>query len=256
MIRRHDGLVTFLARERNQAMSDYETTMRSSRVPVEILAESARARFIMRTYYHLLGAIALFVAIEVGLFVSGAAYALAELMLGTSWLLILGGFVVVSWLASRAAATATALGTQYAALVGFVVAEAIIFVPLLVLAQMVAGGGVIESAALTTAAGFAGLTFIAFQTRKDFRFLGGMLRWLGVSALVLIVAGVIFGFGLGTWFSVAMIVFAGAAVLYDTSNIIRHYPEDRYVSAALELFASIALMFWYILRLFLAMSRR
>ena len=56
-----------------------------------------------------------------------------------------------------------------------------------------------------------------------------------------------FGFQLGTWFSVAMIGFAGAAVLYDTSNIIHHYPEDRYVSAAMQLFASIALMFWYVL---------
>jgi uncharacterized protein len=48
---------------------------------------------------------------------------------------------------------------------------------------------------------------------------------------------------------VLMIGFAGAAVLYDTSNIIHAYPEDRYVSAAMQLFASIALMFWYVLRL-------
>jgi FtsH-binding integral membrane protein len=27
------------------------------------------------------------------------------------------------------------------------------------------------------------------------------------------------------------------------------YPEDRYVSAAMQLFSSIALMFWYVLRL-------
>ena len=52
-----------------------------------------------------------------------------------------------------------------------------------------------------------------------------------------------------TYSGCAMIGFAGAAVLYDTSNIIRYYPEDRYVSAAMQLFASIALMFWYVLRL-------
>ena len=63
------------------------------------------------------------------------------------------------------------------------------------------------------------------------------------------IGGAIFGFQLGTWFSVAMIGFAGVAVLYDTSNIIHNYPEDRYVSAAMQLFASIALMFWYVLRL-------
>ena len=50
---------------------------------------------------------------------------------------------------------------------------------------------------------------------------------------------------------VAMIGFAGAAVLYDTSNIMHHYPQDRYVAASMALFASIALMFWYILRLFM-----
>ena len=48
-----------------------------------------------------------------------------------------------------------------------------------------------------------------------------------------------------------MIGFAGAAVLYDTSNIMLHYPEDKYVAASMQLFASIAMMFWYILRLFM-----
>jgi len=84
--------------------------------------------------------------------------------------------------------------------------------------------------------------------------LGAAVAWVRrrvawVRALLAIVGGAIFGFQLGTWFSVAMIGFAGAAVLYDTSNIIHYYPEDRYVSAAMQLFASIALMFWYVLRL-------
>jgi hypothetical protein len=47
-----------------------------------------------------------------------------------------------------------------------------------------------------------------------------------------------------------MIGFAGAAILYDTSNILHHYPQDRYVAAAMQLFASIAMMFLYVLRLF------
>jgi hypothetical protein len=64
-----------------------------------------------------------------------------------------------------------------------------------------------------------------------------MLFWGGISALVLIVAGVAFGFQLGTHFSVAMVALAGAAILYDTSNVPHHYPEDRHVAAALELFA-------------------
>ena len=169
-------------------------------------------------------------------------------MAQTNWLLILGGFMVVSWLASRTAHRSTSMGAQYAALTGFVIAEAIIFAPMLYIADNKAGGGVISSAALVTVGLFAGLTAIAFWTRKDFTFLGGLLRWGGLLALGAIGAGVIFGVGLGTWFSVGMVGFAGAAILYDTSRIIKHYPEDRYVAAALELFASVALMFWYILR--------
>jgi FtsH-binding integral membrane protein len=110
--------------------------------------------------------------------------------------------------------------------------------------------GTIRSAAMATLLGFAVLTAVAFITRKDFSFARGVLLWGGVVALVAIVAASLFGLQLGTWFSMAMIAFAGVAILYDTSNIIHHFPEDRYVAAALELFASVALMFWYILRLF------
>jgi len=96
---------------------------------------------------------------------------------------------------------------------------------------------------------------VAFVTRKDFSFLRGLLIWGGLVALLAIVGGVLFGFALGTWFSVVMIGFAGAAILYDTSNVLHHFPEDRYVGAALQLFASVALMFWYVLQLFMS-SRR
>ena len=133
-------------------------------------------------------------------------------------------------------------------------AQAVIFVPLLYMAEYYVGGGVIASAAGLTLLGFVGLTLIVFQTRKDFSFLGGILRWAGILALVAIAGGVFFGWELGTWFSVGMIALAGGAILYDTSNIMRYWPNDRYVGAALELFASVALMFWYILRLL--MSRR
>jgi uncharacterized protein len=217
-------------------------------------ATDARERFIVRTYNHLFGAIVLFAAIEVALFKSGAAETIAQAMLGTSWLLVLGGFVVVSWLASRAAHGATSLGTQYGALVAFVVAQAIVFVPLLYIADRFAPGA-IQSAAMVTMVGFAGLTGVAFFTRKDFSFLGGLLRWGGICAIVLIIAGVVFGFQLGTFFAVAMVALAGASILYDTSNVIHHFPEDRYVGAALELFSSVAMMFWYVLRIFLG-SRR
>ena len=222
----------------------------SRSVPVSAAGVDTRAAFITRTYVHLLGAIVAFALVEVFFFETGLAAGIAQTLLGTSWLLVLGGFVVVSWLATRAAHTADRPIAQYSALAGFVLAEALIFVPLLYIADQVAPG-VIQSAALVTLLGFTGLTAIVFMTRKDFSFLGGLLRWGFIVALVLIVAGVIFGFELGTFFSVAMIAMAGAAILYDTSNVLHHYPEDRHVAAALQLFASFALMFWYVLRLFI-----
>ena len=214
-------------------------------------AVDQRASFITRTYNHLFGAIVAFALIEVALFKLEIAPVIAQAMLGTSWLLVLGGFMVVSWLASRVAHTAESMAAQYAALAGYVVAQALIFVPLLYIANHVAPG-VIASAALVTMVGFAGLSAVAFVTRKDFSFLRGLLMWGGVGALVLIGAGILFGFQLGVFFSVAMVVFAGAAILYDTSNVIHHFPENRYVGAALQLFASVALLFWYVLRIFIA----
>ncbi len=223
-------------------------------IPVIELDEQSRGAFVSRTYTHLFCAISAFTLIEIFLFRTGLADTIYAALTGVSWLVVLGGFVVVSWLASRTAHLASSKVAQYGALAGFVVAEAIIFVPLLFIANRVAPG-VITSAVAVTFLGFTGLSLVAFLTRKDFSFLRGILCWGGIVALVLIVAGVFFGFQLGTFFSVAMIALAGGAILYDTSNILHHYPEDRYVAAALELFASVALMFWYVLRLFLS-SRR
>ena len=219
------------------------------KAPVE-----ARARFIARTYNHLFGSIVAFAVIEFALFATGLAVPIAASMLSVSWLFILGGFMLAGWVASRAAHTARTLPAQYAALAAYVVVESLIFLPLLVIANHVAPGA-ISSAGLVTILGFAGLTGIAFYTRKDFSFLRGVLMWGGVGAMLLIFGGVIFGFQLGLFFSVAMVVFAGAAILYDTSNVVHHFPEDRYVAASLQLFSSVTLMFWYVLRIFMSARR-
>jgi FtsH-binding integral membrane protein len=217
-------------------------------------AVASRSEFITRTYTHLLGAIAFFLAIEVWLFQSGLADTIAQAMLGTSWLLVIGGFMILSWLASSVAASSLSKPAQYAALAAFVAGQAIVFVPLLYIANRVAPGA-INSAGILTAIGFIGLTAVAFVSRTDFSFMGAMLRWAFIVALLAIVGSLLFGFALGTWFSVAMVGLAGAAILNDTSNIIRHFPDDRYVAAALQLFASVALMFWYILRIFIGARR-
>ncbi len=227
------------------------TEMPRAYLPVGQSSIEARARFITRTYNHLMGSIVLFTLLEVWFFTTGLAETLTQALLGTSWLLVLGGFMLVTWFATRAAHNAESLAAQYAGLFFTVFAYAVLFVPMLFIANSYADG-TIESAALVTLLGFAGLTFVAFTTRKDFSFLRSFLGYGGIMALVAIVAGVLFGFELGTWFSVAMVGFAGAAILYDTSNVLHHYPEDRHVGAACELFASVALMFWYILRIFMS----
>lgn len=219
--------------------------------PVAETDVKTRAAFIIKTYNHLLGAIGAFAGLEILFFNTGMAKSITMAVVGVNWLLVLGAFMLVSWIASSVAHKVTSKVGQYAALAAYVVAEAIIFVPLLYIAQLKAPG-ILKSAVLVTALGFAGLTFVAFTLRKDFSFLGGLLRWAGICALVAIVGAIFFGFQLGTWFSVAMIAFAGAAILYDTSNVMHHYPQDRYVAASLQLFASVVLLLWYVIRLFMS----
>ncbi|MDY7537717.1 Bax inhibitor-1 family protein [Undibacterium sp. RTI2.1] len=208
----------------------------------------ARERFISKTFNHLGGAILAFTAIEVILFKTGIAEVLAKAMLGLPWLVIMGAFMLVGWLASRAAHTVESVPLQYAALGAYVLAEAIIFVPMLVIANTIAPGAISDAGLITILATVC-LVGVAYVSRKDFSFLGSLLKWGGIMALILIVCGAIFGFQLGLFFSVAMVGLAGAAILYDASNVINHYPEDRYVGAALQLFASVAMMFWYVLRI-------
>ncbi len=232
-------------------MSEFQSVSQAR--PIAYADENTRAVFVFRTYLNLLGAICSFAIIEIFLFRSGLAENIAMAMFSISWLWILGGFMIVGWFSTSLAHRVESLGAQYGAMFLFIAAESIIFVPMLYMAQQYAPG-VIESAATVTLVGFVGLTLVAFMVRKDFTFLGAVLRWGFVVALVLIVASVLFGFQMGMLFSVAMIALAGGSILYNTSKILHHYPEDHHVAASLELFASVALLFWYVLRIF--MSRR
>ncbi len=212
-----------------------------------------RALFIRRTYWHLAGAIAAFAYLEYLILPSSLGKAVARFALGGqyNWLMILGAFMLAGWLARGLAAKVDSVFAQYVGLVLFVLAEAIIFVPLLYLAVYYSDPSVLPNAAILTGLLFAGLTTVAFTTKKDFSFLGGVLTVGGFIALGLIVCSVLFGFTLGLIFSAVMIVFACAAILYDTSKIIHQFTTEQYVAASLELFASVALLFWYVLSIFL-----
>ena len=213
-------------------------------------ATESRAEFIWKCYAHVIGAILAFAAIEAYLFNAGIAERIARPML-ENWWMVFGAFILVSWGATHVAHRLESKTSQYAAFAVFIMAEALVFSPMLFMAYQIEPG-LVDSAAGVTLLGSGGLIATAMITRKDFSFLRGILVWGFMLALIAIIASFIFGFQMGTWFSLAMIGFAGAAVLYDTSNIMHHYPEDRYVAASMALFASIAMMFWYILRLFMS----
>ena len=206
------------------------------------------AGFLVRVYLHLLASLAVLIAFEVWLFQSGLADSIARSLLSVPWLLVLGAFMVVGWLARRMAYRLESLPLQYAALALYVLANGLILVPLLARAEQVAPGA-IASAAQLSLAGFVGLTWVAIASRRDFSGLAPYLRWGGVVAILLIVAAFVFGWHLGTWFNVAMVGLAGASVLHDTSGMLRRRQgNDRHVAAALSLFGSIAMMFWHLLR--------
>ena len=120
-------------------------------------AVDQRARFITRTYNHLFGAIILFTLIELALFATGLAPVIARAMMGTTWLLVMGAFMLTSWIASRVAHTAQSLPAQYAALGGFVLAEAIVFVPLLLVFGSLWGATGAAGAMLASTVAFCAL---------------------------------------------------------------------------------------------------
>jgi len=221
-----------------------------------------RAAFIRKVYTHVAGAIGALIAIEVVLFsIPGLSQNLLQTMFASPGmqLAVFGGFILFGTLAQYWAASQTSRAMQYVGLSVYVVLEAIILFPLLFIANyyadMTGEKSLIPTAGIMTFAVFLGLTAVVFITKKDFSFLGSLLTICSFIALGVILAAVIFGgFSLGKFFCMAMIVLMAGYILYDTSNILLHYGTDQYVAASLALFASIATLFWYILRLLLILA--
>lgn len=218
-------------------------------------SESERATFIQRAYIHLAGAIIAFAFLEALLIKSGIAESFIGILSGSkwSWMIVLGLFMGVSYIADNWARTAISPEKQYMGLGLFVIAEAVVFMPLIYMALAIAPD-MLTYAALLTAVLVGGITFTAFTTKKNFSFLGKYLAFGGIIAMGIIIGGIIFGYTLGLFFMGAMIVFAAFSVLYSTSNIIHEYHTAQHVSAALGLFSSVALLFWYILQFLMSMG--
>jgi len=233
----------------------------SAYAPVASEADtSERVAFIQRTYAHLAGAVLAFVGVEALLFTIVPEETLRNvvgvMVGGWGWLIVLGVFMAVSWLARSWASSGASTPVQYAGLGLYVLAQAAIFMPLMYAAVFLTNDQyVLPSAAIITLSVFAGLTIGVFVTRADFSWLR-MALWLGGWAAMAVVAcGIIMGFSLGIFFSLAMVVLASGYILYDTSNVLHHYRTTQHVAAALALFSSLALLFWYVLRIMMSLSR-
>ncbi|WP_438422311.1 Bax inhibitor-1/YccA family protein [Aquimarina macrocephali] len=220
-------------------------------LPVSSLTDEKRVAFYKKTYTHLAMAVLLFVIVEWIFFqiepIVNFAFSMTQ---GWRWLIMLGGFMLVTNYAEKMALKNHNINQQYLGLLLFVVAEAFIFIPLIRIAMMIAesgGANILNQAAILTLSLFTGLSAVVLITKKDFSFLKSILAIGFFIAIGLIAAGLLFGFNLGLWFSVGMVILASGSILYQTSNMVHKYSEDQYVGASLGLFASLMLLFWYIL---------
>ncbi|WP_308991445.1 Bax inhibitor-1 family protein [Mariniflexile litorale] len=226
-----------------------------NKLMVSELSEVDKVAFYKKTYSHVAGGVLVFILFEYLLLQSEMIVNFALSMIdGWRWLIMLGGFMFITNYAERMTLKTPDKNKQYLAFGVYILAEAFIFVPLIYIAAfyMESGPEILNQAAIVTLALFTGLSAIVFVTKKDFSFLKAGLTVGFFIAIGLILAGTLFGFNLGLWFSVGMCVLAAGAILYQTSNLVNKYSDDQYIPAALGLFASLMLLFWYVLSIFMS----
>lgn len=115
---------------------------------------------------------------------------------------------------------------------------------------MAGGAEVVSSAFAMTALVFGGLSAYVLITRKDMSFLSGFLMagfWILLGAVVLSFFVQISGLQLAI--SAGFVLFAAAAILFQTSAIV-HGGEDNYIMATITLYVSIYNMFISLLQIF------
>jgi FtsH-binding integral membrane protein len=220
--------------------------------------ESARVGFIRRTYGLLFLAILAFVGLEALLLNTGIGEDLRALMFGSrlAVFVTIGLFVGSGFLARSLARSETSPIVQLMGLGLYVFVEAIIFLPIMwACTTFPQFKGIPLQAGVLTLTVFGGLTAVVFISKKDFSFLGKFLfvgMWLAFGIAILFMFAT--PTGPGIWYSAVVIALACGYILYDTSNVLHHYPVTAHVAAALELFASVALLFYYIIRIMMQFS--
>ncbi|SEC26345.1 hypothetical protein SAMN04489761_2521 [Tenacibaculum sp. MAR_2009_124] len=228
--------------------------LHNTKVLVAQVSQTERIAFYKKTYAHVAGGVFLFLVFEYLFLQSATLVNFALSMLdGYKWLILLGGFMLITNYAESTALKTSDKNVQYLAYAVYIFAEAFIFIPLIYIAITYTNGfEVLNQAAIVTLGLFAGISSIVFITKKDFSFIRAGLSVGFFIVIGLIIAGALFGFSLGLWFSVGMCVLAGGSILYQTSNMVHKYSTDDYIPAALGLFASLMLLFWYVIQIFLS----
>ena len=201
----------------------YNNSYNSAPELVAYSTDTERAAFYRKTYTHVALALLAFILVETALLRLVPEELILAMFGGKFiWLFIIGGFWLGSMLASKWAHSLSRT-TQYVGLGLYVLLEAVIFLPLIYIALAYTGTEILSQAAIITLSLFGGLTAVVFMTRLDFSFLRSILVIGGFLSLGLIVAGVLFGFELGLWFSVGMVVLAAGGILYQTYSVKNEY---------------------------------
>jgi len=201
-------------------------------------AVNERLGFIRRTYVHLLGMLigvgaVCAIAIKTGIM---ARFTMPILIVGFIGVI----FVVPRLVASRVSRSKQYLGAGICTLFyGLLISPLVQYAP----------AGVLTNAFVLTCCVFVGLTAYVFTTKKDFSWMRGMLTAgiflaLGIGIISLFFGG--FGGTSSMLYSGFIVVLFAGYILYDTSNVLHHYPTDAYVAAAIALMIDFVTMFYYI----------
>src|SRR5262245_46388877 len=220
-----------------------------------------RVAFIRRTYAHVFGAVLAFAGLSALLIATGTSEQILKSMFTNrfAWPALMIVFIVGSIAAQYMAQGNKSVGVKYAGLTMYVLLYTILFVPILTVATDPRFGIAPASnpgklplqAGIVTLMVFGGLTAAVFLSGKDFSFMGPILCVCSFLALGVIIASMIAGFSLGLVFISLMVALFAGYIIYDTSNIIHKYNTNEHVAASMALFGSFAMLFYYILMLFM-----
>ncbi len=164
-------------------------------------------------------------------------------------------FIFAMRYARRVSRRITKKSSQYMVYGFFILIKAVIIFPLLCRAEMTNPSALYSSAIIATGL-FSGLTIYALTSNRDFTFLSGFMKVGGmvlfsifIARILLRVSGYSFdNFNVGWIISAFIVIYATAAILYNTNEIKRRYSKTQHVVAALALMVSYVMLFNGLLR--------